>query len=113
MLLGSLMLFDSPLPFLRVSLSVIIPTVIFTAVFFLFVVTLGIRAQKRRVTTGDRGLLGEQGTARSDIDPEGSVFVHGEFWNAEADERIESGSKIEVVEVNAMKLKVRKVGKGS
>lgn len=110
MVIGSLMLIDSPLPFMRVSLNVIIPTVIFSAIFFLFIVTIGIRAQKKKVTTGDHGLVGETGVAKSEIDPEGSVFVHGEFWNAEADERIENGSKIEVVAVHSMKLKVRKVG---
>jgi membrane-bound serine protease (ClpP class) len=110
MVLGSLMLIDSPLPFMKVSLSVIIPTVIFSALFFLLVVGLGLKAQKRKVTTGDAGLVGEIGTARSDIDPSGSVFVHGEYWNAESDERIEAGSRVEVVGVEGMRLKVRKSG---
>ena len=48
MTIGSIMLIDSPLPFMKVSLSVIIPSVIFTALFFLFAVGVGLRAQKRR-----------------------------------------------------------------
>ena len=107
MLFGSIMLIDSPLPFMKVSLAVIIPSVIFTALFFIFAVGLGLRAQKRKVSTGTKGLTGEFGVAKTDVAGEGSVFVHGEFWNAYSDEKIPTGSAIEVIKVNGMKLKVR------
>ncbi|MBP2680986.1 MAG: serine protease, partial [Candidatus Krumholzibacteriota bacterium] len=108
MLIGSVMLIDSPLPFMRVSLSVIVPAVIFTAAFFLFAVAMGMRAQKRKVTTGEAGIVGETGEARTDIGETGSVFVHGEHWNAVSDEPISAGSRIEVVGVKGMTLKVRR-----
>jgi membrane-bound serine protease (ClpP class) len=108
MIIGSIMLIDSPVPFMRVSLAVIIPSVLFTAAFFLFAVGLGIRAQRRRVTTGNEGLVGETGTARSEVHAQGSVFVHGEFWNAHSDEPIPAGSPVEVVAVDGMKVKVRR-----
>lgn len=107
MLIGSIMFIDSPLPFMRVSLSVIVPAVIFTALFFLFAVGMGIRAQKRKVTTGDAGLIGETGVARTDVEQSGSVFVHGEHWNAWSDQRIPANSEIEVVGVEGMMLKVK------
>jgi membrane-bound serine protease (ClpP class) len=108
MLIGSIMLIDSPLPFMRVSLAVIIPSVLFTALFFLFAVGMGIRAQRRRVATGAEGLVGEEGTAKSDVHADGSVFVHGEFWNAYSDEPVAAGSRIEVVRVEGIKVKVRR-----
>jgi membrane-bound serine protease (ClpP class) len=107
MLIGSIMLIDSPLPFMKVSLKVIIPSVIFTAAFFLFAVGLGLRAQKGRVSTGQSGLVGETGTAKSLVHERGSVFVHGEFWNARSDEKIAEGTTVEVVSVEGMTLKVR------
>jgi membrane-bound serine protease (ClpP class) len=107
MLIGSIMLIDSPLPFMKVSLKVIIPSVLFTAAFFLFAVGLGLRAQKGKVSTGTSGLIGEKGIAKSDVHEQGSVFVHGEFWNACSDERIPEGSTVEVVSVEGMTLKVR------
>jgi membrane-bound serine protease (ClpP class) len=107
MLIGSIMLIDSPLPFMRVSLEVIIPAVIFTAAFFTFAVGLGLRAQRTKVSTGTEGLTGESGTAKSDVHESGSVFVHGEFWNAYSDEPIAAGTRIEVVAVDGMTLKVR------
>lgn len=107
MLIGSIMLIDSPLPFMKVSLSVIIPSVAFTALFFLFAVGVGLRAQKRKVTTGAAGLTGEKGRARSEIHASGSVFVHGEFWNAYSDDPIPEGATVVVLDVEGMKLKVK------
>ena len=107
MTVGSIMLIDSPLPFMKVSLSVIIPSVVFTAAFFLFAVGLGLRAQKRRVSTGSAGLLGETGEARTDVHAKGSVFVHGEYWKATSEQPIETGTPVEIVRVDGMTLKVR------
>jgi len=109
MLIGSIMLIDSPLPFMKVSLKVIIPAVIFTAAFFVFAVGLGLRAQRGKVSTGDKGLTGETGITKSDVHETGSVFVHGEFWNAFSDERIVEGTNVEVVAVEGMKLKVQAI----
>jgi membrane-bound serine protease (ClpP class) len=107
MLIGSIMFIDSPLPFMRVSLSIIVPSVIFTALFFLFAVGMGIRAQRRKVATGYHGIVGEIGTARSDIGESGSVFVHGEHWNARSDVPIPKGARVQVVSAERMILTVR------
>lgn len=107
MLIGSIMLIDSPLPFMKISLKVIIPSVIFTAAFFLFAVGIGLRAQRRKVSTGSKGMVGEVGVAKSEVHGRGSVFVHGEYWNAYSDERITEGSNVEVVAVEGMTIKVR------
>jgi len=108
MLLGSLMLFESPEPYMRASLSVIIFVVIATAAFFVFAVGMGLKAQRRKTATGDKGMVGEVGVARSPLKPEGYVFVHGEIWKAEADEPIEQGEKVVVKEVEHLTLKVTK-----
>jgi membrane-bound serine protease (ClpP class) len=111
MIIGSIMFIDSPLPFMRVSFSVIIPAVIFTALFFLLAVSMGLRAQSKKVATGGRGLTGEVGTAKSDIGKTGSVFVHGEYWNARSDEPVSNGSKVEIVTVDGMVLTVKPLKK--
>jgi membrane-bound serine protease (ClpP class) len=108
MLLGSLMLFESPEPYMRASLSVIIFVVLGTAAFFIFAVGLGLKAQRRKTTTGEAGMVGEVGVARSALKPEGYVFIHGETWKAEADEPIEEGEKVVVKEVEHLTLKVTK-----
>ena len=107
--LGSIMLFDSPLPFLRASLMVIIPTVLAAAGFFIFAVTMTIKAHMAKPATGKEGLLGEVGKVTTRIAPEGKVFVHGELWNAYADEIIEEGQKVRVVKAEGLWVKVEKI----
>ena len=109
MLIGSIMLIDSPVPFMKISLKVIIPSVLFTTAFFMFAVGLGLRAQRRKVSTGTSGITGETGIAKTDVFETGSIFVHGEFWNAWSDEIIKEGSAVEVVEVKGLKLRVKAI----
>ena len=107
--IGSIMLFDSPVPFLRASLAVIIPTVLVTGGFFAIAVTYALKAQMAKPTTGAEGLVGEIGVARTPLAPEGKVFVHGEWWNASADQPVAPGEKIRVVKAEGLGLKVEKV----
>jgi membrane-bound serine protease (ClpP class) len=111
LLLGSLMLIESPTEYMKISLSVIIPAVLVSAAFFTFAVTKAVKARLTKPTTGTEGLIGEMGTASTPIAPgtQGKVSIHGEFWNATSDQKIEAGEKIQVVGVWNLKLKVRKI----
>lgn len=106
--LGSLMLFDSPLPFLRVSFSVLIPVVVITSLCFILVISLAIRAYTKKPTTGKEGLVGAIGITKSPIDPSGKVFIHGEYWDAVSDEAIPAETRVQVTEVNNIEIKVKK-----
>ncbi|OGQ02267.1 MAG: serine protease [Deltaproteobacteria bacterium RBG_19FT_COMBO_46_12] len=106
--LGSLMLIESPAEYMRISLSVIIPAVLVSAAFFVFALTMAIRARLTKPTTGMEGLVGEEGIASTSISPEGKVSIHGEFWNAITDQNIERGDKVQVIGVVNLKLKVKK-----
>lgn len=107
--LGSVMLIDSDssLEFIKISWGVIIPAVLLTAAFFFFAIGMGIRAQRRKPTTGMEGIVGESGETISTLNPNGQVRVHGEIWNAVSSEvEIASGTKIKVVAVENLKLRV-------
>ncbi|MFQ6038041.1 MAG: nodulation protein NfeD [Candidatus Aminicenantales bacterium] len=109
MVIGSIMLIDAPIPELRPSLKFILPVAIGLSLIFLFLIIIAIRAHARRVHTGREGLIGEIGVAQSDLNPTGKVFVHGELWNAEADQMIPKGTDVKVVEVlKNLKIKVTK-----
>ena len=94
MVLGSLMLFDSPEPFFRVSLSVIIPAVLTTLAFFLFAIGFALKAQRRKPTTGQQGIVGEVGITIEKIDTEGRIKIHGEIWRATSDVVINRNKKV-------------------
>ena len=111
MLIGSIMLIDTPIPELRPSLNVIIPVAVGLSLIFIFLIVIAIRAHTGRVYTGKEGLVGEIGVAQNDLKPEGKVFVHGELWKAEASEEISKGAKVKVLEV--MQNLVLKVTKSS
>jgi membrane-bound serine protease (ClpP class) len=110
MFFGSLMLVESPLPFLRISFKVIIPAVIATAAFFAFAVGAGLRAQRRKPATGREGLIGERGVATTDIDRTGQAFIHGELWTVASSERIAKGEEVVVVSMTGLKPEVMPAG---
>lgn len=106
--LGSLMLIDTPDPVMRISLAVIAATVASCTGFILFCLWYVTRSQKSRVVTGREGLVGEQGRAVTPVHEEGQVFVHGEYWNAYAEEPVAAGAAVEVILVGErMRLQVR------
>ena len=109
MFLGSLMLIESPGPFLKISVSVIIPAIAATVAFFIFAVGAGLRAQLRKPTTGREGLVGERGVATTEIAGTGKVFVHGELWDARSKERISQGEAVVVTAVTGLELEVKRV----
>lgn len=111
MLIGSMMLIDSPVPELRPSLRLIIPMAVGISLVCIFLVALVVRAQSRSALTGREGMVGEIGTARTDLAPTGKVFVHGELWEAEADEPVRMGERVRVVRVEKnLKVRVKKEG---
>jgi len=106
---GSLMIFDSPQEWARLSLRVLIPTVVVFAGFFVLCVWLVVRAQKRPVTTGLGALVGETGRLVQGIEnPEetGKVVCHGEIWDARADVPLAIDSRVCVVAVEGRVVKV-------
>lgn len=110
LVLGSLMLFESPEPALRVSLEWIATLTLLSLAVMAFLMRMALRARRLPVRTGAAGLLSERGIARSPLaphGPEGKVFVHGELWTAVADEPVAAGEPVEVVAVRDMTLAVR------
>lgn len=109
MILGSMMLFDVsgvPKELYSVSLAVIIPVVVFTALFFAVALSYAFKAHKNKPTTGMEGIVGDTGLAITDIGNSGTVEVHGEIWKATALEPISKNAQITVKAVDHMLLTV-------
>jgi len=108
LLIGSLMLIDTDLPALKISLSLIVPTVLLVALVFTFVLRTALKSQSAPAATGVQKLVGEFATARKDLNPAGPVQIQGEIWQAESNEPIVAGETVQVVAVEGIKLKVKK-----
>jgi membrane-bound serine protease (ClpP class) len=108
LLLGSLMMFKGTGPDMKLSLKVLLPTLILVSGFFVFVAGLVFRAQLSKPRTGTKGLVGEVGTVKKALGPdeEGKVFIHGELWNAKAQKAINENAKVRVVKVINLMLEV-------
>ncbi len=102
--LGSLMLFED----MQVSLELMLPTILLVGGFFVMVAGIAFRALRTKPTGGADGLMGEIGVVEKLIEPEGMVFVHGEYWRAFSNERLEPEERVEVIGIEGLLLKVRK-----
>ncbi len=104
---GALLLFNSPL--YRVSISAIVGVALVTGLFFAFAMTKVVQIRRRPSVTGTEGLIGQFGEARTPLEPEGTVFVRGELWQAESLEGpIEKGERVQITGVQGFRLQVRK-----
>ncbi len=110
LLFGSMILVDSSVPELQLSLGVVIPVVLGLSAIAIFLVRLSVAAQRRRAVTGVAGMIDEIGEALSAIEPGGTgrVATHGEIWRATATEAIAAGDRIRVVNVDGLTLTVQK-----
>ncbi len=113
LLLGSIMLFEGGTPDTKLSMRVLLTTVILISGFFAAVASLVFRAQVSKPTTGSKGLVGEIGIVKKTLAPEGKVFVHGELWNARAKESLDENVKVRVVKVVNLVLEVESVDEGA
>ena len=110
MVIGSIMLFESPAPFMKLSLYVILPAVVITTLFFTLIIGLAVKAHRRKPVTGPEGLLGAEGVASTDITKDGGmVLLHGERWAAYSDEPISKNEKVKVEAVSRLKVKVKRI----
>ncbi|MFC1590980.1 nodulation protein NfeD [Thermodesulfobacteriota bacterium] len=105
---GSLLLFDSPEPYMRISLWLIAASVSLLTLFFIIILWLVVRTQQRKPTTGTEGMVDIIGKAATDIFQDGKVFVHGEYWNARSSEQIMKGEQVRVIKLEGMLVTVKK-----
>jgi membrane-bound serine protease (ClpP class) len=106
-LIGSLMLFNRQDPVFRLSLAYIIPGVIFTALFFFFVIGKGLRAQRLPVRAGKEIMVGKIVSALTPIDATGGkIFLEGAYWNATCDIPVDKGELVQVSAVEGLTVRV-------
>ncbi|HZP22805.1 MAG TPA: nodulation protein NfeD [Terriglobales bacterium] len=106
--LGGLLLVDGPIPQMRVNFWTAAGVSVPIGAITIFLMSIALRAHRNKVVTGQQGLIGAIGEARTDIDPEGKVFVLGELWNAHARSRVGMGDPIVVRNVEGLELEVEK-----
>ena len=110
LIFGSMMLIDSSVPELQLSLSVVVPVVLGFTAIAAFLVRLALEAQRRPAVTGMEGMVNEPAEAITAIEPgvAGRVKMRGEIWQAVATDRIVPGDRVRVTNLDGLTVTVRK-----
>lgn len=106
MILGAVLLVDSPIPEMRVHLATAIGLTLPFAIITVFLVSLVLRARANKVVTGSSGMVDEIAIAHTPLNPAGKVFVHGEFWDATSSRPVEAGARVKIVAIEGLDLRV-------
>jgi membrane-bound serine protease (ClpP class) len=109
LVLGAVMLVNSPIPELRVHWGTAIALALPFSAITVFLLTIAVRARRNKVETGREGMLGQLGSAVTALAPAGKVFVHGEYWDAVAQRPVPAGAQVRVVAIDRLKLTVEPI----
>ncbi len=109
LVLGAVMLINSPFPEMRIHWGTAIAVALPFSIITLTLLSLVVRARRNKVETGVEGMVGEVGSAVTALEPEGKVFVHGEYWNAISRYPAAAGARVRVVAIEKLKLTVEPV----
>jgi membrane-bound serine protease (ClpP class) len=106
LVLGAVMLVDSSTPEFRIHWGTAIALALPFSAITVFLLTIAMRAHRNKVETGREGMVGQVGNAITALEPTGKVFVHGEYWDAVAEQPVAAGAQVRVLAVNRLKLTV-------
>lgn len=109
MVLGAVLLIDSPIPELRIQWATAIALALPFSAITVFLLTIAARARRNKVETGPEGMIGQTGAAVTELAPEGKVFVHGEYWDAVSLRPVAAGAPVRVTAIDRLKLTVEPV----
>ena len=106
MTLGGLLLIKSDAPYLQVSLSFLLPTVMTIGALIGIIAWTAAKGARRRPVTGVEGMIGSVGIAKTDLNPRGQIALQGEIWEAISHTPIRQGEAAEVMSVEGLTVKV-------
>jgi membrane-bound serine protease (ClpP class) len=113
LVIGALLLVDSPIPEMRVKLATALAVSIPLGAITVFLMTVALRARRNKAVTGIEGLIGQVAVAQTELAPAGQVFVHGEIWNAVSSSVVPVGERVRVRKVDGLELTVEPAEKSS
>jgi membrane-bound serine protease (ClpP class) len=113
MVLGAMLLIDSPVPEMRIHPAVAVAVGLPFALITLLLTALVVRARLSSVVTGSEGMIGQIGVAAGPLSPGGKVFVHGEYWDAVSVTPASDGVPVKIMGLEQLTLLVQPVSKQS
>ena len=105
--IGSIILIDTQAPGFGINISVIITFTLASAILFIFIIGMAIKARRRPVVTGQEEMVGGIATVLHDFDSSGTVIIHSETWQALTDSPLHKDQKVKVTDIQGLILKVK------
>jgi membrane-bound serine protease (ClpP class) len=112
-IIGSIILMDTDAPGFGIDISVIITFALISALIFIFVIGMAIRARRRPVVSGLEELVGSEAVVINDFDRTGRVAIHSETWRAISDTPVHEGQQVKVVGMKGLTLQVEPLDKST
>lgn len=109
MVIGMLILIDSPDPAVKIGVATAIAAALPFAVIFMILLFALIKSFRQKATTGNAGMIGLLGIADSDVFASGRIRVRGEYWQASARAPISAGSQVRVIGIDNLRLQIEEV----
>ena len=103
------MLVNSPIPEMRVHWGTAVALAVPFSAITIFLLSLILRARRAKVVTGSEGMIGETGSAVTELAPAGKVFVRGEYWDAVSLRPSGAGTRVRVTAIDKLTLTVEPV----
>ena len=115
LILGGIMLVDTPVRLMRVSTAVVVPVALATALIAFFLITRVVQTHRKRVQTGDEVLSGEQAIAQEAFAAkpdgyQGFVMYRGELWRAVSPKPVSHRELVRLVDRKGLTLHVDPTG---
>jgi membrane-bound serine protease (ClpP class) len=110
LVLGAVLLIDSPVPEMRIRLSTAVTLAVPFSAIVLFLVSLAVRARMAPPQTGREGFIGDRATALSDLGPRGTVLYRGEVWQARSRGEVRAGESVRITGIDGLELRVEPGG---
>lgn len=112
MILGAMMLVNSPIPEMRIRLMTAISLALPFGLIVMFLVTLAFKAKREHVQSGTETFAGETAVAITELTPEGQVMFHGGVWNATSTTHVSAAQRVRIRAVHGLELEVEPVSGG-
>jgi membrane-bound serine protease (ClpP class) len=109
MIIGALILVDSPWPEARIRLITALGVTLPLAVITVVLLRLALAAKQRKAVAGESAMIDSMGVAQTDLDPVGKILIRGEIWDARSAAKITRGTRVRVREIKGLTLVVEPV----
>lgn len=110
LVLGAVLLVDTPVPELRIRLGTAVALVGPFAAILLFLISIAVKARLSRPETGRESFAGETATALTALEPGGRVLYRGEVWQAVSSRPVGEGARVRITAIDGLELRVEPGG---